>query len=154
MLAFYIDFYEYSRYDDVMRMLLIAVVVGALLMVGVAALARAQGNRASGGDGERLARYRDAATVRGLIDVRDEPYTLIDVRTEQEFETGYIPTSINIPVQVIHSSPPDVERDSLVILYCRTGNRSGSAKRILEQQGFTRVVDFGGISRWPYPLEK
>ncbi|MFW5710830.1 MAG: rhodanese-like domain-containing protein [Spirochaetota bacterium] len=47
-----------------------------------------------------------------------------------------------------YSQPPDVPKQQLVIVYCRSGSRSNRAAGILESLGYTRVVDFGGIYRW------
>ena len=98
--------------------------------------------------------YRDPAALRRLIEESPDTYLLLDVRTEGEFAAGRIPTAENLPVQVIEQRPPEADPDTLIILYCATGNRSGSARRILSRLGFTRVVDFGGISRWPYEIER
>ncbi len=97
--------------------------------------------------------YRDPEALQDLIKEEHASYTLIDVRTEEEYREGYIPTAVNIPVGAIEDDPPDVSRDELIVLYCRTGNRSANAQRILLDQGFTQVVDFGGIYRWPYELK-
>ena len=75
-------------------------------------------------------------------------YTLIDVRTEDEFSGGHIPGAVNIPVDIIESSPPDVPKDSLIIVYCRSGARSNTARGILLRLGYTDVKDFGGISNY------
>ncbi len=96
--------------------------------------------------------YRQAGTLQSLIENQDRTYLLVDVRTPQEFASGYIPSSVNIPVEVIASRPPEVPKDSLVILYCRSGIRSNQARRILSDLGYTNITDFGGISRWPYAL--
>lgn len=83
----------------------------------------------------------------------DGTHYLIDVRTEEEYESGHIPTAINIPFDVIADNLPTEDRDSLIVLYCRTGNRSGAAERTLRSLGFTNVVNFGGENRWTGRLE-
>jgi len=86
------------------------------------------------------------------VDEQSVPHILIDVRTPQEFSQGHIPTAVNIQVDSIGADLPDVPKDQLIIVYCRSGNRSAQAARILENAGFTEVVDFGGINRWPYDI--
>jgi rhodanese-related sulfurtransferase len=49
---------------------------------------------------------------------------------------------------------PDAGKDDLIILYCRSGNRSGQAASILRKEGFTNISDFGGISRWKGALDR
>ena len=100
----------------------------------------------------RTSPYRDPETLQQLIGTKDIPYLLLDVRTPGEFDSGYIPTAENLPLQIIGDKLPQVPKDSLVILYCRSGNRSAQAKRILENEGYTNIVDFGGINRWPFEI--
>lgn len=135
-----------------MRIAVYALIAVFVLLVAVTQVARAQGGAGTAGADDGLSRYRNADSLRRLITDAYQPYVLIDVRTAGEFAGGFIPTAMNIPVQVIAQNPPQVPHDSLVVVYCRTGNRSSAAKRILQQQGFTQVVDFGGINRWPHPL--
>ncbi|WP_319561703.1 rhodanese-like domain-containing protein [Marispirochaeta sp.] len=98
--------------------------------------------------------FRDPEKLQLLIEEESTPYLLLDVRTPVEYKSGYIPTAENLPLQVIGNNPPAVEKDSLLIVYCRSGNRSAQAKRFLEKEGFTNVVDFGGINRWPFELNR
>lgn len=74
---------------------------------------------------------------------------LVDVRTPAEFAAGHIPGAVNIPVQQIEARMQELDpRDGAVVLYCRSGQRSGSAARILKGAGFTVVHDLGPMSRW------
>jgi rhodanese-related sulfurtransferase len=101
-----------------------------------------------------LEEYREPAELKKLVEEGGVEYILVDVRTEMEYESGYIPTAVNIPVQSIEQNPPDVPKDSLVIVYCRSGSRSSRAKLMLEELGYSKVVNFGGILDWPYEVEK
>ncbi len=96
--------------------------------------------------------YTDPVRLKELISSEDRPYLLLDVRTPAEYAAGYIPTAENLPVDSIGDNPPDVAKDSLIILYCRSGNRSNTARQILENLGYSQVVDFGGIYRWEFEL--
>jgi rhodanese-related sulfurtransferase len=83
-------------------------------------------------------------------------HQLIDVRTPEEYATGHIAGSINIPVQEIGSRLNEISQDEPVVLYCRSGNRSNQAAQILDGAGFTGVYDLGGIQSWQtagYPLQ-
>jgi phage shock protein E len=73
---------------------------------------------------------------------------LIDVRTPAEYEAGHIPGARLIPHTQLLANPLEIPRDTPIVLYCRSGNRSGQAYRALERQGFTKMLDFGGIYRW------
>lgn len=75
-------------------------------------------------------------------------HTLIDVRTAEEFESGYIPGAINISLQELQQKMNRIPKDKPVIIYCRSGNRSAFATNILMQAGYTEVYDLGGIIDW------
>ena len=88
----------------------------------------------------------DPAAIRDLVASGAQ---LLDVRTPTEFAAGAIPGAINIPVQELEGRLGEVARDRAVVVYCRSGGRSGNAKRLLEQSGFTEVHDLGPMSAWP-----
>ena len=81
-----------------------------------------------------------------------EPYILLDVRTEAEFERSHIPGAILFPYTEISQGALAELQDpeARILLYCQTGRRSQSAAEALSALGFTHVYDFGGIADWPY----
>ena len=91
-----------------------------------------------------------ADDLQRMIQTGSPTYLLVDVRTPGEYRDGYIPSAVNIPLQQIAESPPGVDKESLVIVYCRSGNRSAQTAGLLKEMGYTNIVDFGGINRWPY----
>jgi rhodanese-related sulfurtransferase len=71
---------------------------------------------------------------------------LLDVRTEEEFSDGYIDGAINLPLDDIKSNKfPNVSKDKPLYVYCRSGNRSAEASKILEDAGYINVIDLGGV---------
>lgn len=128
-----------------MNVFVIAILV--LVLAGAVVLF-AQSNR--GTELERI--YGEPSKLVELVEKKSEPFLLVDVRTQEEYRSGHIPGALNIPVDTIGAKPPTPQKDALIILYCRSGNRSGTAKRVLEQAGYTRVVNFGAVSRWPKKL--
>ena len=82
------------------------------------------------------------------IDAVDEPTLIVDVRTAEEFAAGHFPGAINIPhediVQGIEES--NVGKDQTVLLYCRSGNRSGQAEGRLQSAGFSGAKNVGGLN--------
>lgn len=72
---------------------------------------------------------------------------VIDVRTPAEFATGHIDGALNIDHEAISQriSAAGVSKDDEVILYCRSGRRSGIALQSLNKLGYKRVVNYGGI---------
>jgi rhodanese-related sulfurtransferase len=95
--------------------------------------------------------YRDPREIVALIE-GDDPYYLIDVRTREEYDDGFIPTAIWIQYERIVTSVPTDDRDALIVLYCYSGVRSEHARNDLIGAGYRRVYNFGGIIHWPGEL--
>ena len=77
---------------------------------------------------------------------------ILDVRTQEEYDSGHIKNAVCLPNEDILSEPdilPDKGRQILV--YCRSGNRSKQAAQKLADMGYENVLEFGGILDWPYP---
>ena len=78
----------------------------------------------------------------------NEPTLIIDVRTAEEFAAGHFPGAINIPhediIQGIKES--NVGKNQTVLLYCRSGNRSGQAEARLQSVGFSGAKNVGGLN--------
>ena len=83
-------------------------------------------------------------------------YIILDVRTQSEYEEVSIRNAKLIPVDELETRAaaeiPD--KKTLILVYCRSGARSGRAAQLLSQMGYTRVFDFGGIINWPYETVK
>ena len=76
-------------------------------------------------------------------------YTLVDVRTPNEFKGGHLPGAINIPLQQIGKRTDEIATDKPIILVCASGNRSKSAAKILSRAGRTDVYNInGGTMAW------
>lgn len=94
-----------------------------------------------------------AAEVAHALMTTDNPPAVIDVRTPEEFNAGHIPGARNIVLDDILEAkiPPELtNKESLYLLYCRSGRRSGIAARWLAAHGWKHVHNFGGILDWPY----
>lgn len=68
---------------------------------------------------------------------------LVDVRTPAEFTEGNVPGSVNIPLDQVQNQLVKFKNHENIVVFCRSGNRSGQAKAILEQNGFTNVTNGG-----------
>jgi len=85
-----------------------------------------------------------------------EAHMLIDVRSPDEFKSGFIPGARNILLQDLPQKLNTLPKDKPLILYCRSGSRSASAAGMLKQAGFEDVYDLGGIFGWAssgYPVK-
>ncbi len=79
-----------------------------------------------------------------------ENYIILDVRRLDEFESRHIVGAICVPNEMIGTEPiPELpEKDQLILIYCRSGNRSKQAAEKLVKMGYTNIVEFGGIIDW------
>lgn len=77
----------------------------------------------------------------------DDNVTLLDVRTIQEYKSGHLRDARLIPVQALSENLGMLKdaKETKILVYCRTGSRSVSASRILEENGFTPINIKGGI---------
>ena len=82
--------------------------------------------------------------------------TILDVRNEDEYYSGHIENSILIPVNDIEKEAENIlkDKDQKILVYCRSGNRSSQASKLLVKMGYTNVYDFGGIKDWTYEIVK
>ena len=80
----------------------------------------------------------------------EDMHKIIDVRTQEEFNSGHIPGAICIPNETIGTNPPSElpDKDQVLLIYCRSGNRSKDASQKLADMGYTNVYEFGGINTW------
>ncbi len=73
---------------------------------------------------------------------------LIDVRSAIEFSQGALTGAVNMPITDFQYLKDDIDSSKPVLLYCRTGARSGVVKNYLEQLGFDQVHNIGGIRQF------
>ena len=82
--------------------------------------------------------------IKGIMpQVIKEGALFIDVRTPEEFASAHHEKSINIPLQEIESRMHEIPKDKNIVLFCRSGNRSGMAKSILDKNGYTKTFNLG-----------
>lgn len=80
----------------------------------------------------------------------ESDYIILDVRTPEEFVEKHIPNAVNVPNENIGDE--DIvelpNKDQLILVYCRSGNRSKQASEKLVELGYTNIYEFGGINEW------
>ena len=82
---------------------------------------------------------------------------ILDVREQDEYDGGHIPGAVLLPVGTIDQDTAAAvipEKDTAVLVYCRSGNRSKTASLALAALGYTNKYEFGGINTWPYDIVK
>ena len=106
--------------------------------------------------GRQEGSYRQISMDEAITMMEDESgYIILDVRTPEEFADKHIPGAINIPNETIGTEkiPQLPDKDQLILVYCRSGNRSKQASEKLVARGYTNIVEFGGINDWPGEIE-
>jgi len=92
----------------------------------------------------------------GLLGGASAKEVVIDVRTPQEFAQDRIAGALNIDYTQIAQEigKANVSKDDTVILYCRSGNRSGVALNTLKSMGYSKAVNYGGLEQARRLLQK
>ena len=95
------------------------------------------------------------AEAKALMD-SESGYIIIDARTQEEYDQGHIPGAIMIPEYEIadRAEKELLDKNQLILVYCRSGRRSKIAAEELVKLGYTNVKEFGGIIDWEYEIVK
>lgn len=96
--------------------------------------------------------YRQIGMEEAIAMMEEESdYIILDVRTPEEFKERHVPDAINVPNETIGTEeiPQLPDKDQLIMVYCRSGNRSKQASEKLVKLGYSNIVEFGGINDWP-----
>ncbi|HEX9949599.1 MAG TPA: rhodanese-like domain-containing protein [Thermodesulfobacteriota bacterium] len=107
-----------------------------------------------GPDGAMLKQYLPPEKLKELVDKPNSSIWIIDVRPASAYQKGQIPTAKSFPSSTILTRLGELPKDQYLILYCETGARAHRVMKQLEKQGYTRLMVWGGVSRWPYELVK
>ena len=86
-----------------------------------------------------------------LVEMQEIEYILLDVRTPDEFSSGFIKKAKNLDFysETFQNDLLSIDKSLPVVLYCRTNNRSTKTANILKQNGFKEIsVLEGGITDW------
>lgn len=107
-----------------------------------------------GEKGEAVYMNITAQEAKQIIDSQTG-YIILDTRTQAEYDEGHIPGAILIPHDEILQKAETVllDKDQLILVYCRSGRRSKLASEDLLKLGYTNIKEFGGIIDWPYEVE-
>ena len=86
----------------------------------------------------------------------NQNYIILDVRTVEEYNNGHIPNAICIPNETINEDVINKlpNKEQLILIYCRSGNRSKQAANKLQELGYTNLIEFGGIIDWKGEIVK
>ena len=119
---------------------LIPILLSALMFTGCARTSNNQTNT-----------YRQISMDEAVNMMAQETgYIILDVRRPDEFAAGHIPNAINVPNETIGTAEISelLDKNQLIMVYCRSGRRSKEASEKLVKLGYTNIVEFGGILDW------
>ena len=121
---------------------MLVILLALLLLSGCAADQR-------GGDVAGSYQQIDQETAKQMMAL-DDGHVVVDVRRQEEYAAGHIPGSILIPNESIGCDPPEALPDlnQIILIYCRSGNRSKQAAEKLAGMGYKNIYEFGGINTW------
>ena len=91
----------------------------------------------------------DQETAKEMM-AREDGHVVVDARRQDEYDAGHIPGAILIPNESIGCDSPEAlpDYDQIILIYCRSGNRSKQAAQKLAGMGYTNIYEFGGIITW------
>ena len=127
-------------------LIIIAIVVGVILMLN---------KKDKNIDNEVIIKHVSMDDIVEIMDKNDD-YIILDVRTIDEYNAGHIPNAICIPNESIGSDIGSKlpNKEQLILVYCRSGNRSKQAVEKLKDLGYTNLIEFGGIVDWKGEIVK
>lgn len=113
-------------------------------------------NKEISSKGQESVRVSRITSEEAKEEMNNRDVIILDVRTEDEYNSGHIENSVLIPVDDLEDKAEEllINKEQKILVYCRSGNRSKKAADLLVEIGYTNVYDFGGIKDWPYEIVK
>ena len=90
----------------------------------------------------------ESLTCPELKQILSQGGQLIDVRSHFEFTSGALPGAVNVPLEQIHYHAENIDKETPILLYCRSGQRSAYAKQIMQVLGFTQLYNIGSYAAY------
>ena len=109
-----------------------------------------------GSTAENTGTYTQISQEKAKEMMNKQDVVILDVREQDEYDSGHIKGAVLLPVGTINEASAAAiikSKDTVVLVYCRSGNRSKTASQALADLGYTNIYEFGGINTWPYETE-
>ena len=136
------------------QILLFAALAASLALLAGCALSKTKADTAE--DMSDKAAYQKLSAEEAYEMMTLQEVVVVDVRTREEYDGGYIENTVLVPNESIGSEMPEAppDKEATLLSYCRSGRRSKDAAQKLLSFGYQNVYDFGGAIDWPYELVK
>ncbi|MBO4548056.1 MAG: rhodanese-like domain-containing protein, partial [Abditibacteriota bacterium] len=120
------------------------------LLLAAALLAGCAGGEAGKGSAMKKSYKQISQAEAAKMMARDGGCVILDVRTREEYDAGHIPGAVLLLGETIGRDKPALLPDTgqIILVYCRSGNRSKQAAQKLADMGYRNVYEFGGINTW------
>jgi rhodanese-related sulfurtransferase len=105
-------------------------------------------------DGEMLKQYLAPEALKTLVENPKDDIWIIDVRPESSYNKGFVPGAKSFPSSTILNRLDELPKDKYLIFYCETGGRAQKVIKRLEDEGYTKMMNWGGSGRWKWELKK
>lgn len=121
---------------------------------GESTAAAADSTTAAGESTSQKAEYIKITPAEAKALMDSETVIVLDVRTQAEYDGGHIKNAVLLDSGDVSVKAATVlpDKNATILVYCRSGNRSATASKLLIEMGYTKVMDFGGIIDWPYEV--
>jgi len=104
-------------------------------------------------DGKKLSKYLPAKKLQELCNNPNSDIWIIDVREEEYFLLGHIPTAQNFPHHKVEEWYAEIPMDKQLIIYCDLSLKTQNVILFLQQKGYTQMMNWGKYKRWKYDEE-
>lgn len=135
-----------------MKKIILIIIILTLIIIGVVCIMNRKERNI---ENEVIIKHVSMNDIVQIME-ENENYIILDVRTQAEYNQGHIPNAICIPNETIDENVVNKlpDKNQMILVYCRSGNRSKQAAEKLKKLGYTDLIEFGGIIDWKGEIER
>ena len=135
-----------------MKKIILIIIILTIIIIGVVCVMNRKKRNI---ENEVIIKHVSMNDIVQIMD-ENENYIILDVRTQAEYNQGHIPNAICIPNETIDENVVNKlpDKNQMILVYCRSGNRSKQAAEKLKKLGYTDLIEFGGIIDWKGEIER
>lgn len=135
-----------------MRKIILIIIILTIIIIGVVCIMNRKERNI---ENEVIIKHVSMDDIVQIME-ENENYIILDVRTIAEYNEGHIPNAICIPNETIDENVVNKlpDKNQMILVYCRSGNRSRQAAEKLKKLGYTNLIEFGGIIDWKGEIER